>query len=79
MMDPSVDLNDVPVVNYARMRRLNPKPDPAQHRFNKITLACMVISTAGFLYLVKRYRDKRAREQPYTTNTLRRSGTHLFS
>ena len=62
------DVNLVPVVDYARLKRIVPKQTGTPR--TPMTIVCMVMFTIGFIYIVKRYRDKRASGQS------RIQGTH---
>ena len=61
------DVNLVPVVDYARLKRITPKQTGTQR--TPMTTACMIMCTIGFIYIVKRYRDKRASEQSRVQGT----------
>ena len=75
-----MDPNDVPVVDYARLKRLNADTEKvAATKRTPMTTVCMVVSFLGFMYLLKRYRDKQAREKSHVRGTLQESSTHLFS
>jgi hypothetical protein len=63
------DVNLVPVVDYARLKRIAPKQTGTPR--TPMTTACMVMCTIGFIFIVKRYRDKRASGQSRTRDTLR--------
>ncbi len=62
------DVNLVPVVDYARLKRI---AVPVKPKRTPMTTACMIMCTLGFIFIVKRYRDKRASGQSRTRDTLR--------
>ena len=61
------DVNLVPVVDYARLKRMAPKQTGTPR--TPMTTICMVMCTIGFIYIVKRYRDKRASERSHIQGT----------
>ena len=68
----------LPVVDYARLKRVTLKPDGGPPR-SPMMVAGMVVCTLGFIFIIKRYRDKQAREQSYILDTLPMRDTRLFS
>ena len=69
----------LPVVDYARLKRVALKPDGSPPPRSPMMITGMVVCTLGFIFIVKRYRDKQAREQYHTLDTLPMRDTHLFS
>ena len=73
-----MDSLPLPVVDYARLKRVSIKSDGPPPR-SPMMIAGMVVCTLGFIFIVKRYRDKQAREQYHTLDTLPTRDTRLFS
>ena len=68
----------LPVVDYERLKRVALKSDGGPPR-SPMMVAGMVVCTLGFIYIIKRYRDKQAREQSYILDTRPMKDTRLFS
>lgn len=66
----------LPVVDYARLGRITQPQEPKR---NFMTTLCYFFMFVGVLIIVKRFKDKKSREQSQNLYTLGERDTHLFS
>ena len=66
----------LPVVDHARLNRITKPEEPKR---SIMTTLCYVFMFIGVVFIVKRYKDKKSREQSQSLDTLRERDTHLFS
>ena len=66
----------LPVVDHARLNRIT---NPEESKRSIMTTLCYVFMFIGVVFIAKRYKDKKSREQSQSFDTLRERDTHLFS
>lgn len=74
--------NHPQVIDYSRLKRISPEKidgGGGGSEYNKITQVCILFIFIGFSFLIKRFKDKQARQQSDIQGTLRKKDKHLFS